>query len=177
MKPGRSGVVDGLVSTRMVLAPDPAWRGIAGRARRAPTGPLLAIGAAGVALGIGGVAVASGVVGDAFDGVGATASTSSPRPSPTVAGTPIATRSAVPTSSPTPTATLSPSPASVPTPEPTAAPTAPPVPPPQQTYVVQQGDMLATIAQRFGTTVSALQSANGIQDPDEIFIGQVLVIP
>jgi LysM repeat protein len=42
---------------------------------------------------------------------------------------------------------------------------------------VQEGDTLAAIAQRFGTSASALQVANGIEDPDEILIGQVLVIP
>jgi LysM repeat protein len=42
---------------------------------------------------------------------------------------------------------------------------------------VVEGDTLALIAQRFGTTVEALQAANGIEDPDEIVIGQVLVIP
>ena len=68
LAPARSGIVEGLVSTRMILAPDPAWRGIAGRARGAPGGSLLAIGAAGLALGIGGVAVASvdGLGGNAF---------------------------------------------------------------------------------------------------------------
>jgi LysM repeat protein len=30
---------------------------------------------------------------------------------------------------------------------------------------------------RFGTTVEALQALNGIVDPDEIVIGQVLVLP
>jgi LysM repeat protein len=58
----------------------------------------------------------------------------------------------------------------------TPAPTAPP-PPQQRTYTVQQGDTLAEIAQLFGTTVEAIQAANGIEDPDEIFVGQVLVIP
>jgi LysM repeat protein len=43
--------------------------------------------------------------------------------------------------------------------------------------VVQEGDTLAAIAQRFGTTVEAMQAANGIEDPNEIIIGQVLVIP
>jgi LysM domain-containing protein len=176
LRPARSGMVDGLVSTRMVLAPDPAWRGIAGRARGAPIGPLLAIGAAGLALGIGGVAVASGVV-DGLGGPPGGAATSlppspisTPRPSPTPTATPS------PSPSPTPTSTPSPSPTPTATPQPTSAPTAAP-PPPQQTYVVQEGDTLAAIAQRFGTTVSALQSANGIEDPDEIIIGQVLVIP
>jgi len=43
--------------------------------------------------------------------------------------------------------------------------------------VVQEGDTLAAIAQRFGTTVAALQQANGIDDPNEIIVGQVLTIP
>ncbi len=58
----------------------------------------------------------------------------------------------------------------------TPAPTAPPPPPSQQTYTVQQGDTLGSIAQQFGTTVAALQTANGIEDPNEIFVGQVLLI-
>jgi LysM repeat protein len=62
-----------------------------------------------------------------------------------------------------------------PTPAPTPVPT--PAPTPVQTYTVAEGDTLAEIAQRFGTSVSALQAANGIEDPDEIVIGQVLVIP
>jgi peptidoglycan hydrolase-like protein with peptidoglycan-binding domain len=44
-------------------------------------------------------------------------------------------------------------------------------------YVVQAGDTLAAIAQRFGTTVEAIVSANNIQNPDLIFVGQVLTIP
>ena len=181
LPPARSAMVDGLVSTRLILAPDPAWRGIAGRARRAPAGPLLAIGAAGLALGIGGVAVASGIVGDGLGGVGGSPVTSV-EPSPTASPTarPTASPTATPSAAPSPTPAATPSPTSAPTPEPTAAPTAaptPPPPPPQQTYVVQEGDSLAAIAQLFGTTVSALQAANGIEDPDEIIIGQVLVIP
>ena len=178
LRPARSGIVDGLVSTRLVLAPDPAWRGIAGRARRAPTGPLLAIGAAGVALGIGGVAVASGVVGDALGALGGAPSTSV-GPTPTILPTTSPTPTATPSPSPTPTPAASPSPTPTPTAAPTAVPTPtpPPPPPPQQTYVVQDDDTLAAIAQRFGTTVAALQAANGIEDPDEILIGQVLVIP
>ena len=168
-------MVDGLVSTRMILAPDPAWRGIAGRARRAPVGPLLAIGAAGVALGIGGVAVASGAVGDALSGLSppATFAPPSPTPVPTATASPIPS----PTATATPVATPSAAPSLSATPEPTVAPTAPPPPPPQATYVVQAGDTLAAIAQRFGTTVAALQGANGIANPNEIMIGQVLVIP
>jgi len=44
-------------------------------------------------------------------------------------------------------------------------------------YVVQAGDTLAAIAQRFGTTVQALVRANNISDPNLIFVGQVLTIP
>jgi N-acetylmuramoyl-L-alanine amidase len=46
------------------------------------------------------------------------------------------------------------------------------------TYVVQQGDSLYTIAQRFNTTVNALLLANPqITNPDLIFPGQLIVIP
>jgi lysozyme len=46
-----------------------------------------------------------------------------------------------------------------------------------QTYTVQPGDTLSAIAVRFGVTVSALASVNGIQDPNVIQAGQVLQIP
>jgi LysM repeat protein len=84
----------------------------------------------------------------------------------------------------------------LPTLEPTAVPTAQPTPgdtpsasrtprpqrsapatPEPQTYVVQPGDTLSIIADQFGTSVEALQAANGIDDPDEIVPGQVLIIP
>ncbi|MCK6508490.1 LysM peptidoglycan-binding domain-containing protein [Myxococcota bacterium] len=57
--------------------------------------------------------------------------------------------------------------------------TSPTSPNPSQgsTYTVQQGDTLGRIAQRFGTTVAALQQANGIANPDRIQVGQTLVIP
>jgi LysM repeat protein len=65
------------------------------------------------------------------------------------------------------------------TPIQTRSPRAPtPTPAPQaRTYVVQSGDTLAAIAVRFGTSVEAIQAANGIADTDVILIGQVLVIP
>ncbi|HEL2384477.1 TPA: LysM peptidoglycan-binding domain-containing protein, partial [Streptococcus suis] len=44
------------------------------------------------------------------------------------------------------------------------------------TYTVKSGDTLSGIAARFGTTVSALQSLNGISNPDKIQVGQVLKI-
>jgi murein DD-endopeptidase MepM/ murein hydrolase activator NlpD len=59
-----------------------------------------------------------------------------------------------------------------PTPEPQAKPSgAPPV------YVVQPGDTLSAIADRFATTVEALVAANDIADPSLIEVGQKLVIP
>lgn len=42
------------------------------------------------------------------------------------------------------------------------------------TYTVQSGDSLSAIASRFGTTVSALQSANNIRNANLIYPGQVL---
>lgn len=45
------------------------------------------------------------------------------------------------------------------------------------TYVIQPGDTLSGLAQRFGTTVSTLTSLNGISDPDLIYAGQTLKIP
>jgi LysM repeat protein len=43
------------------------------------------------------------------------------------------------------------------------------------TYIVQQGDTLYSIAQRFATTVEALRAANGLAN-DNITAGQVLFI-
>ena len=45
------------------------------------------------------------------------------------------------------------------------------------TYTVVSGDTLSAIAQRFGTTVSAIASLNGIADVNKIKVGQVLKIP
>jgi LysM repeat protein len=174
---GATALGDGLVSTRLLLAPEPAWRGIAGRARRAPRGPLVAVGVVALGVGLGGVALASAVI----DGrIQLTGSAGTPGPSPSDAPTPSPTQTARPTPSPTasPSSTPSATPAPTVTPAPTAVPTPVPTAAPQpQTYTVVEGDTLAQIAQRFGTTVEALQAANGIEDPDEIVIGQVLVIP
>ena len=46
------------------------------------------------------------------------------------------------------------------------------------TYVVQQGDTLSGIAQRFCVGLAALEAANPqIPDPNLIFPGQLLTIP
>ena len=52
-----------------------------------------------------------------------------------------------------------------------------PAPPGTRLYVVQRGDTLFSIARRFGTTVSVLQTLNGIENADYIRVGQVLRVP
>jgi murein DD-endopeptidase MepM/ murein hydrolase activator NlpD len=50
--------------------------------------------------------------------------------------------------------------------------------PPQETiHVVQRGETLFSIAQRYGSTVDALAHANGLHDPTRIYVGQRLTIP
>lgn len=44
-------------------------------------------------------------------------------------------------------------------------------------YQVKKGDTLSTIARRFGTSLPALTSLNGIRNPRRLQIGQNLVIP
>jgi membrane-bound lytic murein transglycosylase D len=48
---------------------------------------------------------------------------------------------------------------------------------PQAGYRVQAGDTVGSIARRFGTTVGAIQRANGLSRPDRIKVGQYLRIP
>ena len=43
-------------------------------------------------------------------------------------------------------------------------------------YTVQYGDTLSEIAVRYGTTTSNLASINGISNPNNIYVGQVLKI-
>lgn len=45
------------------------------------------------------------------------------------------------------------------------------------TYVVNRGDTLSSIAARYGTTVNDLVAANGLWNPDLIYVGQVLKVP
>lgn len=46
-----------------------------------------------------------------------------------------------------------------------------------QTYVVQAGDTLESIAAQHGVTIQALADANALADPNLIFVGQELIIP
>ncbi|MCP3913326.1 MAG: LysM peptidoglycan-binding domain-containing protein [Actinomycetia bacterium] len=46
-----------------------------------------------------------------------------------------------------------------------------------QTYVIQSGDTLGVVAQRFGVALTDLIALNGIDDPDRISVGLEIVIP
>lgn len=47
----------------------------------------------------------------------------------------------------------------------------------KEDYIVQSGDTLAAIAAVFNTTEDDIIKANNIEDPNALFVGQVLVIP
>ena len=61
----------------------------------------------------------------------------------------------------------------------TATPGPPAIPTPgiEQRYVVREGDTLSGISARFGVPEEAILQANGITDPDRLFVGQELTIP
>ena len=46
-----------------------------------------------------------------------------------------------------------------------------------QTHVVQPGENLFRIALKYGVSVSALSSVNGIANPTVVYVGQTLIIP
>ncbi|OQA37584.1 MAG: Spore germination protein YaaH [Chloroflexi bacterium ADurb.Bin325] len=46
-----------------------------------------------------------------------------------------------------------------------------------KTYVVRSGDTLSAIATRLGVSTAALASANGIANPNRIYVGMVLRVP
>ena len=45
------------------------------------------------------------------------------------------------------------------------------------TYKIKPGDNLSTIASKYGTTVGAIASANGIANPNKIYANQDIIIP
>ncbi len=80
---------------------------------------------------------------------------------------------------PVPTATTDPAEPTAPT-TPTEPPTATPSPSPTPeplVHVVERGDLLGRLAQRYGVSVDELAAANGIDPEDVLSIGQKLVIP
>ncbi|WP_029214607.1 LysM peptidoglycan-binding domain-containing protein [Kallotenue papyrolyticum] len=52
-----------------------------------------------------------------------------------------------------------------------------PTPTPQGLYIVKPGDTLAKIADEFQTTVDEIAALNNIADPNQIEVGQQLIIP
>lgn len=50
-------------------------------------------------------------------------------------------------------------------------------PPQALVHIVQRGETLYSIAQRYGLTVDGIAHANGIPDPRQIYVGQRLIIP
>jgi len=96
-----------------------------------------------------------------------------PLPSPTaatnVASDPTATATLAPTA--TRRATFTPVPA---TPSDTPTPTVTPTP---IIYTVKKGDTLLAVARQYGLSVADVQTANGIDDPRRLHIGQELIIP
>ncbi len=100
--------------------------------------------------------------------------TDSPTPSPTLTATPTQTRS------PSRTPTATPSTTVTPTPEVTASPTPAPTvvtSPWNVVHVVQSGETLSAVALRYRTTPRDVASANGIENLNLIYTGQVLTIP
>jgi LysM repeat protein len=92
----------------------------------------------------------------------------SPTPAPTVTPMP---------QSPSPVATPASTPARTPGASTTGAVAGATATAPGRTYRVRSGDTLFAIAQRFGTTVRAIQELNNIDDPSRLHVGQVLLIP
>jgi LysM repeat protein len=158
--------------TRLVFDPDPRFGAVGGlispatRARRwLVAGGVAAVGLAVAATAVGGGF--NGLVGDRSPTPSAPATTVNPSPSVGLQAT------AQPTLEPTdapPTVPASP------TPPATQQPTQAPASEAPQTYTVNEGDTLSAIATRFGTSVAAIQAANGLNS-DVINVGQVLVVP
>jgi len=145
---------------------------IAGRQRTVPQAGLGAIMVAVLAILVG-VRVAGGGTPASSD-AGA-----NPPPGSAPVGA-AASRSQPPASISTPSAsprTPTRSPTEAPSVSPTGAVAGATATAPARTYRVRSGDTLFAIAQRFGTTVRALQQLNEIEDPSRLRVGQILQIP
>ena len=93
-----------------------------------------------------------------------------PTPSPVVTATATAEATSTPPGAASATATSTPT-TVPPTSTPSPTPTGPTV------YVVQPGDTLLEIAERFGVDSEAIARYNGLADPDDLSPGQELTIP
>jgi LysM repeat protein len=91
-------------------------------------------------------------------------------------GTTFSVASLFATDTPTPTSTLTPSVTPTPTETPTSAPTETATPQGPTTYIVETGDTLSSIAERFGVEVLAIMMANNLTT-DAIQVGMTLIIP
>jgi len=103
-------------------------------------------------------------------------------PSPTATATATETTTATATATATSTAVATSSPTATPTPTQTATPA--PTEEPGTTYTVQPGDTMFAIAEAFlpagaelNEFAARIAEANGITDPTQIQVGQVLEIP
>jgi len=90
----------------------------------------------------------------------------------------MAPATAVATSTPTvrPTATYVSAPTATPLVSPTPSPTAT-LPPNQTRHIVEAGELVGTIAKKYGTTTEAILQANGLKSNSIISPGQELIIP
>jgi LysM repeat protein len=50
-------------------------------------------------------------------------------------------------------------------------------PPAANVHVVEEGETLSTIAERYGTTVDELLRLNDVPDPNNVPVGQTLILP
>jgi LysM repeat protein len=125
------------------------------RRRRERTIPLLLGGFAVVLLVVGVFLVVLWLTGGSTSSLAALFATDTPTPTNTL----------TPTITPTPTDTSTPEPTLTPTPQ---GPT---------TYIVEAGDTLGSIAERFGVEVLAIMAANNLTDPNQIQVGVTLIIP
>jgi LysM repeat protein len=147
-------------NTRLVLEPEAAWRNLASSPRVRLSRSAAVVAA--IALAVVVLLVATSLAGILNGGAPGATETASPTPSP----------------SPAPSASVAPASvgASASSVASSSAPAITPGPS-QTTYVVEQGDTLNLIAQRFGTTAQAIADANGMSVTDTINPGEVLIIP